>query len=293
MLPEPLMQSLRPLRLSAQRSRAGALAGARRSTQRGRSLEFADYRTYTPGDDPRRVDWNVYARLERPFIKLFEDERDIPIYILLDDSPSMFWREEDETDGRGGSKWRCATQIAAALAFVALLGGDPIAVETHSGAQLSPKRGTAAFAGVVEFLQQLEPKPIQTALNAWGQRFSQRARPGVCVLITDFLDERGPAEGLAALAATRQLYALHVLSAEELSPSLTDEVLLRDVETGQTRALSVDPALLADYARRLNAWRSAIEQIVRRHGGRYLLADASRPAQEILLRDMRRAGWLL
>ncbi|MCS6774479.1 MAG: DUF58 domain-containing protein [Thermoflexales bacterium] len=293
MLSESLLQALRLLRLSARRSQAGAVAGARQSIQRGRSLEFADYRTYTPGDDPRRVDWNAFARLERPFIKLFEDERDLPVFILLDDSPSMFWREEGELPAQHGAKWRCATQLAAALAFVALVGGDPLTLETHSGQRLSAKRGVAAFPSVVEFIRRLEPKPIKTALNAWGVRFAQRARSGICILISDFLDEQGPAEGIAALAATRQLYALHVLSTEELSPSLSDEVLLRDVETGQTRALSVDPALLAEYARQLETWRGAIEREVHRRGGRYLLADASKPIREILLRDMRQAGWLV
>ena len=87
MLTESLLNALRLLRLNAPRRQAGLYAGERRSPRRGRSVEFADYRNYTPGDDPRRVDWNIYARLERPYIRLFEDEEDLTVYLLLDDSP--------------------------------------------------------------------------------------------------------------------------------------------------------------------------------------------------------------
>src|SRR5436190_21019212 len=109
MLSEAFLRSLRNLRLNPLRRRSGSLVGERRSVRRGRSVEFADYRNYTPGDDPRRVDWNIYARLERPYIKLFEDEEDLTTHILLDSSPSMQWQDEDED---GPHKWRRAAEIA-------------------------------------------------------------------------------------------------------------------------------------------------------------------------------------
>jgi len=96
-----LLRRLERLRLVARHVRAGQATGERRSTKRGTSVEFADYRDYARGDDLRRVDWNIYARLERPFVKLFEEEEDLAVHVLLDGSGSMEWGEET---GRQGDK---------------------------------------------------------------------------------------------------------------------------------------------------------------------------------------------
>src|SRR5512139_2384345 len=109
MLPESTLRALSGLQLAVPKRHPGSISGERRSPRHGRSVEFADYRDYTPGDDPRRVDWNVYARLERPYIKLYEHEEDLVVHILLDTSPSMQWREE--TEEKSG-KWERVAQLA-------------------------------------------------------------------------------------------------------------------------------------------------------------------------------------
>src|SRR5512147_1058285 len=121
---EKTRAKLEQLMLVATRVRAGAMKGERRSTRRGTSIEFADYRNYTRGDDLRRVDWNIYARLQRPFIKLLEDEEDLAVYLLLDASASMDW---PRTGDRNLHKFVYAQRVLGGLAYIALGSGDRVA----------------------------------------------------------------------------------------------------------------------------------------------------------------------
>lgn len=304
MLSEAFLQSLRTLRLNAPRRRVGSLTGERRSVKRGRSVEFADYRNYTPGDDPRRVDWNVYARLERPYIKLFEDEEDLTTHILLDDSPSMFWQPEDEADGQSlAQKWLCAAQLAVVLGYVALASGDKVVLETSSFQRFGPKRGVTAAAALIAFVERVsanDKRDLYAAsrqrqpLNAWLKRYALDARPGLCILISDMLDEGGYIEGFNALGNSRlDVNLLHTLSPDELDPPFTGDLRLRDIETAAQQDMSMDDAVLNQYRQRLAAWSESIAANVRRRGGRYYLADTSLPLEQIVLRDLRRAEWLI
>jgi uncharacterized protein (DUF58 family) len=294
MLSESLLQSLRLLRLNAPRRRAGLYAGERRSPRRGRSVEFADYRNYTPGDDPRRVDWNIYARLERPYIRLFEDEEDLTVYLLLDDSPSMFWQAE-EGDGLA-QKWLCAAQLAAALGYVALASGDRVVVETSRGQRFGPRRGVASAALLIAFIERISVESrhrARAALNAWLKRCARDVRPGLAILISDMLDEDGATEGIGALAGKGlAVNLLHTLCPDELTPALSGDLQLVDVETNGAQEVSLDAGVLAAYHRQLSAWRAQVAAEVQRFGGRYVLVNTSQPLEAILLRDLRREGWL-
>ncbi|BCX04418.1 MAG: hypothetical protein KatS3mg053_2356 [Candidatus Roseilinea sp.] len=305
MLSEAFLQSLRTLRLNAPRRRVGSLTGERRSVKRGRSVEFADYRNYTPGDDPRRVDWNVYARLERPYIKLFEDEEDLTTHILLDDSPSMFWQPDEEADGQHlAQKWLCAAQLAVVLGYVALASGDKVVLETSSFQRFGPKRGVASAAALIAFVERVsatDKRDLRAALtgrqqplNAWLRRYALDARPGLCILISDMLDEGGYTEGFNALGNSRlDVNLLHTLSADELDPQFTGDLRLKDVETANPQDMSLDDAVLSQYRQRLAAWSEEIATSVRRRGGRYHLTDTSLPLEQIVLKDLRREEWLI
>ncbi|MFC1466125.1 MAG: DUF58 domain-containing protein [Candidatus Brachytrichaceae bacterium NZ_4S206] len=305
MLSEAFLQSLRTLRLNAPRRRVGSLTGERRSVKRGRSVEFADYRNYTPGDDPRRVDWNVYARLERPYIKLFEDEEDLTTHILLDDSPSMFWQSDDEADGEHlAQKWLCAAQLAVVLGYVALASGDKVVLETSSFQRFGPKRGVASAAALIAFVERvsvtdkrdLRAMPVgrRQPLNAWLKRYALDARPGLCILISDMLDEGGYTEGFNALGNSRlDVSLLHTLSPDELEPPFTGDLRLKDVETTNQQDMSMDDAVLSQYRQRLAAWSDEIAANIRRRGGRYHLTDTSLPLEQIVLKDLRREEWLI
>ena len=304
MLAESLLRSLSELQFVPPRRRPGTMTGERRSPRRGRSVEFVDYRNYTPGDDPRRVDWNVYARLERAYIKLYEDEEDLTVHVLLDASPSMQWREENAPSS---PKWERATQLAAAMCYIALSSGDRLIVETSTRARLGPKRGVAATSGVIEFIEHEAlppevadgrvPANLQTQathLSSWWKRYALDARPGLCIVISDFLDAEGYAEGLNALGASRlDVNVLHTLSADELDPEFAGDLRLRDIESTATQDVSLDDAALNQYRQRLNRWTGEISEFCHRRGGKYHLTDTSELLEKIVLRDLRREGWLL
>jgi uncharacterized protein (DUF58 family) len=307
MLSEAFLRSLRNLRLNPLRRRTGSLTGERRSVRRGRSVEFADYRNYTPGDDPRRVDWNIYARLERPYIKLFEDEEDLTTHILLDSSPSMQWQDEDED---GSHKWRRAAELAVALGYIALVSGDKLVLEANGSGgagHFGPRRGGAAMAELIKFVEGLlnsargSPSAAAPAMNTpalalndWFKRYALKAKPGLCVIISDLLDEAGFEEGLTALGSSRlDLHLLHTLCPAELDPELIGDLKLKDVETHRTQDLSLDEAVMTQYRQRLDEWTAGIASFARRRGGRYHLTDTALPMEQILLKDLRREEWLV
>lgn len=292
MFTESLLVRLRGLKLSTARRRPGATVGERRSPRRGRSLEFADYRAYTPGDDPRRIDWNVFARHERAVVKLFEEEENLAVHILIDQSASMFPQAEDARDA---AKFARAAQLALLLGYVALAAGDALSVQFSTGRTFGPRTGLPAFADLTRFIDDALAAAPNARLNlaGWLTAYAQRARPGLCLLLSDFLDDSRWQTGVTALgAAGLEVAALHILSPDELDPQLTGDLRLTDVETGDAQEISVDESLLAAYRLRLQEWTAEVAAACRRSGGRWLLVDSSLPPERVALHELRKAGWL-
>lgn len=301
MLTEAILRQLRTLALASPRRHRGSTTGERRGIKRGRSVEFADYRNYTPGDDPRRVDWNVYARLEKPVIKLYEDEEELAVHLLLDQSASMMFHP-DGADPHAAShvsaKFARAAELMTALAYVALASGDKVTLQTSTGAQFGPKRGIAQFAELAAFMDRVsaaQPNP-RLALNGWLKSYATRARPGLCILASDMFEEFSASDGGAGFnalgAAGLDLNVLHILSPDELDPALAGDLRLKDVETGGMQDISLDEIVLGQYRERLEAWSAGIASQCRKRGGRYHRTDISHPAEQIILRDLRKEGWL-
>jgi uncharacterized protein (DUF58 family) len=307
-LHEPFLRKLERLSLVARRVRAGQAAGERRSTRRGTSVEFADYRDYTRGDDLRRVDWNIYARLERPYVKLFEEEEDLAVHVLLDGSGSMDWdgetrRQGDKgTRGQGESvdKWLYARRLAAALGYVALVNGDKLTVTrlpSSSGSStsnsLGPMRGRGQALRVFEWLEGLEAGGT-TDLNGDLRGYAlSAARPGLAVLISDLLSPSGYLEGLTALAARgHEVAVVHVLSPDEVEPPLSGDLRLLDVETGDPQEVSIDGGTRALYRRRLEAWRDEIRAACQVRGVHYVCVETDSPLERVMLSELRRVGLL-
>jgi uncharacterized protein (DUF58 family) len=292
MLSEAFLGQLRTLSLASRRRHRGSTIGERRSVKRGRSVEFADYRNYTPGDDPRRVDWNVYARLERPVIKLYEDEEDLAVHLFLDQSASMYWQPDD---AHGPGKLERAADLAIALGYITLASCDKVTLHASASGQFGPRRGIATFAELVRFVElakQAKPN-ARLSLNSWLRASAQRAKPGLGVLLSDLFDEQGYAEGINALgAAGIDINVLHTLSPEELDPSLTGDVQLKDIETSGLQDLSVDDIVLGQYRQRLSEFTAAAAAQCRKTGGLYALIDVSLPVEHVVLRDLRAGGWL-
>jgi len=329
---EVFLRKLERLSLVTSHLRAGQVAGERRSTKRGTSVEFADYRDYTRGDDLRRVDWNIYARLERPFVKLFEEEEDLAVHLLLDGSASMDWgagggqgdkgtrgQGDGETGGRGDgvegdeNKWVYARRVAAALGYVALTSGDRLTVVKlqtpnsklqspisilHSPSpilppQFGPVRGRGHALRLFEWLGGLQARGA-TDLNAGLRAHAVAAsRPGLVVLISDLLSPSGYAEGLTRLAARGHGVAvLHTLSPDEVEPPLAGDLRLRDVETGEPQEVTVDGGTRALYRRRLVAWREEIRASCRARNVHYVPIETDTPFDRVVLYDLRRVGLL-
>lgn len=286
---ESTLRKLNQLTLVASRVRAGAIKGERRSSRRGSSVEFADYRDYTPGDDLRRLDWNIYARLDRPFIKLLEEEEDLAVHILIDGSQSMNWGEGDE------HKFNYARRLAAGLGAIALSSGDVVTIGFLRGgtvaAEYGPSRAQASLPRLFGFLEGLEPGGT-TDLNRSLREYSIRPRrAGLLILISDLLTADGYESGLRQLLGRGHDAALvHVLAPDELDPPLAGDLQLVDIETGHEQDVSLDGGLRDLYRTRARAWVQSTQQNCRSQGVRYQSAVTDHAWDQILLLQMRQAG---
>ncbi len=286
---EATLRKLNRLSLVAGRVRAGVLKGERRSTRRGAGTEFADFRRYTPGEDLRRVDWKVYARLDRPFLKLFEEEEDLAVHIFLDASRSMDWSEAEE------NKFRYARRLAAGLGAIALGSGDRLSLlPLASGRRLEPfgpARGPAATARLLLYLEELQVSG-SAELERDLKRYALSARrPGLAFLLSDLLAPGDPLGGLVELQRRGyEAAVIHLLSPEELDPPLAGDLRLVDVETGQAQEVSLDGGLRDLYRQRLQAWQEGIAAECRRFGLRYLALSTALPWERFILQELRRAG---
>lgn len=289
---ETFMRRLERLSLVARRVRAGRGKGERRSTKRGSSVEFADYRDYRPGDDLRRLDWRVYARLERPFIKLFEEEEDQTVHLLLDASGSMDWPEgEPELN-----KWHFARRLVAALGYIALAGGDRLTVShlDESGVHTwGPFRGRGQIHGLLGHLNGLTAAG-PTDLDAGLRRFSlARQRPGLLFLISDFFSPAGYERGLAALgSAGHETSILHLLSPDEIDPELAGDLRVEDIETGYAKEITITPDLRRLYHQHFTAWRDNIERYCFARDMNYVTIETALAFDAVILGFLRQRGFV-
>ncbi len=274
----------------ARRIRAGQTAGERRSTRHGTSVEFADYRDYAKGDDLRRVDWNIYARLERPFVKLFEEEQDLAVHLLLDGSGSMDWEGAEQGEG----KWTYARQLAAALGYVALRDGDRLtvtALRAFPPTPFGPARGRGHVLRLFTWLEGLDADGV-TDLNESLRAYALRShRAGLVLLISDLFSPSGYVAGLTTLLARgHEVVLLHLLSPAEVEPPLGGDLRLVDIETGEAQEVTIDGGMRALYRRRLATWQAKISATCRARDVHYIPLVTDTPLERIVLYDLRRAG---
>lgn len=295
LLPEAVRRKLDPLMLVANRVRAGAMKGERRSVKRGTSIEFADYRNYAPGDDLRKLDWNVYARLEKPYIKLLEDEEDLAVHLLVDISASMDWPSADTESGHSShNKLHYAQRLFASLAYISLTSGDRLMLAGLSDAgpqQMGPTRGRAQVVAMLRFVRNLQAggvADLNTQLRAYALR---ERRPGLLFVISDFFSPTGYVEGLNRLLSKgHEVVLIHVLSPDEMQPPLAGDLRLVDVETDTAQAVTIDATMRAVYQQRLEQWLGDIQRDCGRKGVHYVLAQTDTPFEKVILFNLRRMG---
>lgn len=292
LLDEATRRKFDQLMLTASKVRAGAIKGERRSNKRGTSIEFADYRNYAPGDDLRRLDWNVYARLERPYVKLYEDEEDLAVHVILDASASMDYPTDESEPTH--HKFLFARRLFAGLAYIALINNDRVMLTVlHSGEMehFGPSRGRSQTVAMLKYAHGLKPNGV-TDLNIALKDYATRANPpGLTIVISDMFSASGYLDGLNALLGRgHEVVLLHVLAPEEITPPLTGDLRLIDVESGQAQEVSLDAGIRDLYMQRLESWRDEIRRECSRRGVHYLTLEAGALWEKTILYDLRRIG---
>jgi len=273
---------LLPVRRLTNRSRGEHLAG-----KGGTSTEFHDYRDYAAGDDVRYVDWNIFARIQRPYLKLYRHEEEMHVVILLDASASMQF----------GQKFTRAKQLAAAFAIMGLMNVEKVSIYAcqHAGQTpllLPPCTGRISLRRVLEFLETIPTGgdfPVELAVE---EVLKQHRGRGVAVLLSDFLTFGDLERPLNLLfSAGLEVCAVQLLTPEELRPDVTGDVRFVDSETGRTIDVSSAGELLGIYLDHLTALQADLATMCRQRSGRFLALDAETPIEAILFDVLRRRGW--
>jgi uncharacterized protein (DUF58 family) len=284
-----LLRRLELLSLNSNRRFSASDTGERQSRRRGLSIEFSDFREYRPGDDLRYVDWKAYGRLEKLFLKLFLDEEDLRLHLLIDCSKSMSF-------GEPMSKWQYAQRATAAIGFVALHQNnrvDAAAFNTTLAGKVAPLRGDA---GVPTFFRALEalPEPAGgTSFSDIVRQYSAGAPPaGMVIIFSDFFDPTITA-GLTSIAGRRhQVVLVQVLDRQETNPELSGDLSLVDSETGVAHEVTLSESDLDEYQVRLDSHRSELLGTARKYGMDFIPVITDEPLDNLVLHSLRGAGVL-
>lgn len=277
-----IFAGLDTLRVAAPNPAGGGRPGDRRSRARGGGVELADYRPYTPGDDLRLVDWNVYARLEAVLVRLFHEDRDLSVAIVVDASASMGFGAPRKLDHAG--------ELAACLAFLALRARDRVRVSV-AGRRAAHARGerVTALPTIVGMLERIEAEGEADLAAALAAEVD-RGRADHVLLLTDLLVEPPAREAtLRRLAAAgNRAILLHVLGDGELAPDLDDGAVVIDAETGEEVPVRGGRAAARTYAAELARWRAEIEARCAALGIVYAPAFTTAPARTLVADELRR-----
>jgi uncharacterized protein (DUF58 family) len=283
---DDFLRKLEYLHVVSRRALAGQNRADRMTPMRGRGLEFADHRPYAAGDDFRHIDWKAYKRLNRLLLRLFDEERDLPIYLLLDVSRSM----------AEPAKFDLARRVAAAICYIGLAHLDRTTLIPFAEAlarESVPGRGKARIFRVFERLEQLEAAGA-TRLGDSFKAFASRPRhTGLAVVISDFLDPDGFEAGLKMLRTLgHDVFVVHVTSPRDRETSGFGDARFVDAETGEMRDVDVTPRLALLYAQAWDAHALQLERFCVRYDIGYVRADADRPFDEIILKAFRLGRFL-
>ncbi len=302
LLTPDLLRRLEQFQLLAARRAKSSSKGERRSKARGQSVEFADYRNYVAGDDFRYLDWNLYGRLERLFLKLYEEERELPVRIFLDASESMTFGTPPKFD--------FARQVAAATGYVALCGFDRVTVHVFpevnasaanadpaaAGAEMAARGGLRAVRGrksSLDFFKNLSKLTARgtVELNDALRRGAIAARhAGVAIVLSDFLDPAGYEAGLNALIGRGfHVNVIQVLSPEELNPETYGDLRLVDAETGAMQEITFGKYRLKAYQQTVQNFCQRLREFCQGRGMNFFSVSSDTSLEQLLLKQLRKA----
>ena len=288
---EAFLKQLELLQVIARRLFSGRQRSERKTRKVGSGQEFADHREYSPGDDIRYMDWTVWVRLRHALIRLFEEDEDLPIRIIIDTSDSMM-----SSDGK---KLRYAMQVGAALAYVGLANLDRVGVTMASRkahTTLPAVRGKGRIFRVFEFMRGAESGGKTDLKATCGRVAAESPKPGLTVVLSDFYDLDGASEGLNMLRFRKhEPVAIQVLDPDEADPrrlALRGDVKLMDIEGGGDRDVTLAPATLTAYAEAHERFCAQLHSSCRSRGIHYIRADTDVPFDDLVLRIFREGGVL-
>ena len=295
MLTPQFLKQLEPFHIRSHRSFRGKFRGERRSPNRGVGMEFADYRVYEPGDDLRHVDWNIYARLGKLFIKLFHADEGLPLALLIDNSRSMEFGSP--------TKLTYAKQIAAALGYIALGHVDSVAVYTCAERLVSvlpPASSNSQFSRLTKVLTAIASHGQTRLTECLRQLPMYQRHPCAVVVLSDFLDPGGYEQGFKLLAGRGfSLTAIHLMSPEEVDPQMSLEStstggdwLVEDAETGETRAVTMNPETLSQYQNQRQTFCDTLRRFCTDQGVGYAELKSDAPVEPFILQELHKTGLL-
>lgn len=285
LLPPELLSRLERMELVSRKVFRGRMKGERKSRRKGQSVEFADFRNYVPGDDLRFVDWNLYARLDKLFLKLFLEEEDLHVFFLVDASPSMDFGEP--------TKFFFAKQIASALGFVGMCRGDRVKIE-FLGAEnkTSPVlRGRGQLWRMLDFVESVEAKEIFSLTDSIKRFCLRNSGRGIVVLLSDLMDKHGYEPALRMLVGQQMdIFVLHILSPAEMDPDLKGDLKLVDCEDNDEAEISVSGQLLKKYKATLAAFVDQTRRFCSQRGMTYMLTRSDQGADVMVNQYLRERG---
>lgn len=282
------LKKLEYLSLVSKRLFRGTLLAQRRTMQLGGGIEFADHREYTPGDDFRYLDWNLYARHDELLLKRFQEEEDLHVYLLLDCSRSMNFGSP--------SKFDFARQVTAALAYIALADLDRIAVVAFADdivADFPLTRGKGRILALLHFLENLQPQGADTNLARVVSGFVHRnQRRGLAIVVSDLYDANGFERGLDLLRHRRyEPHIVQIYDRREAEPTnMLGDLELYDIETTQGRKVTVTEKNLRQYRKLFEAFQQSVQRYSNQYGLGCTRTSTDIPFDELILKMMRVAG---
>lgn len=310
LLSPSLLKRLDRLDVLSRKIFSGKLPGERRSKKRGSGVEFADYRSYVPGDDFRYIDWKILARLDKVFVRMFLEEEDLSVMVAVDCSASMRAGEPE--------KLIFAQRLALALGYVGLVNNNRVSLVAFGPRmfrKMNDVRGRRNVQRLAQFvLNDIQPEdgfgsastntgPVRTFTDNMRQLVAQRSGKGVMVLLSDFFMEEGVRDGINLLAGAGgfDVDCYQVLSPGEIDPAKTQrkgesgvvgDLRLTDIETGAGEELTVSAALIKQYQQRLETHCAEIAHLCSSRSLNHAVIRSDADVEDLLLKEFRMRGLL-
>ena len=286
LLSPQLLAQLERLELVSRKVFRGRMKGERKSKRKGQSVEFADFRQYVAGDDLRFIDWNLFARMERLYLKLFLEEEDLHFYALIDASASMEFGDP--------TKLQYAKQLAASLGFIGLCRADRVKIESLGTSSRKPGpvlRGRASLWRMQEYLAGIEAGENVSLLEGVKNFCLRNSGKGILVLISDLMDKEGYDKALRYLVAQQMdVYVLHVMCPEEIDPQVKGDLKLIDCEDEDVAEITVSRPLMDKYKRTLASFVDGAREFCTRRGMSYLMVSTETPVETLVANYLRKRG---